>query len=333
VPLPVVACAGSLALATRAVDVKSCVKLTARPLVSDHAAVIYPDALTPRARVRVIAPSGPFDRTLFFRALGWLGQRYRVEWSPNILEREGYLAGNDQRRLDELSAALEDPSLGAIVAVRGGYGAGRVSHRVAFESLRSAPKWLVGFSDFTVLHLEAARVGVCSLHAANLSALGRADANARSAWLDALERPRIARSWTGLTALHPGDAEGRLAGGNLCLLASQALSGRLRLPWPCLLFIEEVNEAPYRIDRMLTALVLGGHLDAVRGVCVGHLTDCGRSDASPSALEVIAERLRPLGVPLVAGLPVGHGQPNQPLLLGAMAKLTSTPPSLQLLPA
>ena len=280
----------------------------------------------------MIAPSGPFDRALFFRALGWLAQRYRVEWSPSILERTGYLAGSDQRRLDELCAALEDPSLGAIVAVRGGYGAGRVSHRAAFELLRSAPKWLVGFSDFTVLHLEAARVGVCSLHAANLSALGRADADARAAWLDALERPHEARGWSELTVLQPGEARGRLAGGNLCLLASHALSGRLRLPEPCLLFIEEVNEAPYRIDRMLTALVLGGHLDAVRGVCVGQLTDCGRGDASPSALEVIAERLQPLGIPVLAGLPVGHGQPNEPLLLGAMAKLTSTPPSLQLLP-
>jgi muramoyltetrapeptide carboxypeptidase len=292
--------------------------------------VIYPDALAPRARVRVIAPSGPFDRTLFFRALGWLGQRYRVEWSPRILERAGYLAGDDQRRLEELDAALADPTIGAIVAVRGGYGAGRIAHRAAFEPLIAAPKWLVGFSDFTVLHLEAARVGVCSLHAANLAALGRADAWARAEWLDALERPRQPRSWTGLTVLQSGEAEGRIAGGNLCLLASQALGGRLRLPEPCVLFIEEVNEAPYRIDRMLTALLLGGHLAAVRGVCVGQLTDCGRDDASPDALAVIAERLRPLGVPILSGLPSGHGQPNEPLLLGAMARLTSTPPALQL---
>lgn len=301
-------------------------------LLGDHQTVIYPDALTPRARVRVIAPSGPFDRALFFRALGWLGQRYCVEWSPRILERAGYLAGDDQRRLEELCAALEDPSLGAIVSVRGGYGAGRVSHRAAFECLRSAPKWLVGFSDFTVLHLEATRVGVCSLHAANLSALGRADASARLAWLDALERPRRARTWADLTVLQPGRAEGRLAGGNLSLLASQALSGRLRLPESCVLFIEEVNEAPYRIDRMLTALMIGGHLESVRGVCVGQLTDCGRHDAQPSALEVISERLRPLGVPLLAGLPVGHAQPNEPLVLGSMAQLTSTPPALRLSP-
>jgi muramoyltetrapeptide carboxypeptidase len=293
--------------------------------------VIYPDALVPRDRVRVIAPSGPFDRTLFYRGLGWLSRRYRVEWSPRIFERQGYLAGDDRRRLDELSSALEDPGVRAIIAVRGGYGAGRVCHLAAFDQLATQPKWLVGFSDFTVLHLEAARMGVCSLHAANLSGLGRADHRGRDAWLAALEAPRAPRVWQSLEVLAEGSADGPIIGGNLTLIASHALGGRLRMPHGCILFLEEVNEAPYRIDRMLTALSISGRLEGVAGVCVGQLTGCGPADARPSALEVIAERLRPLGVPVLAGLPVGHDHPNEPLVLGARAKLTSSPAELRLM--
>jgi muramoyltetrapeptide carboxypeptidase len=122
-----------------------------------------------------------------------------------------------------------------------------------------------------------------------------------------------------------------LVGGTLSLIASQAARAQLLLPERCILFIEEVNEAPYRIDRMLTALSISGRLEGVAGVCVGQLTGCGPADARPSALEVIAERLRPLGVPVLAGLPVGHDHPNEPLVLGARAKLTSSPAELRLM--
>jgi muramoyltetrapeptide carboxypeptidase len=98
------------------------------------------------------------------------------------------------------------------------------------------------------------------------------------------------------------------------------------------LFFEEVNEAPYRLDRMLTALHLGGHFDVVAGVCVGQLTGCGRDGSSPAALQVVAERLRPLGIPVLSGLPAGHDHPNVPLVLGAKARLTTSPPELHLSP-
>jgi len=268
--------------------------------------------------VRIIAPSGPFDRTLFFRALGWLGQRYRLIWDRSCLEREGYLAGKDSRRLAELDAALRDPVARAVVAARGGYGATRISHLADFSSLARHPKWCVGFSDVTALHLEALRAGVASLHAPNLAALGRGDEQVRQEWLRALEQPLAPRVFPSLLTLAPGRARGVLAGGNLTLLLCSAASGRLRLPDGCLLFFEEVSEAPYRIDRMLTSLLTSGQLDHVAGFCIGDLSADGSTHAT---LEVVRERLSPLGVPILAGLPIGHGKVNRCLPLGVPAQL------------
>jgi muramoyltetrapeptide carboxypeptidase len=287
--------------------------------------VLLPPPVRPGDTLRIIAPSGPFDRTLFFRALGWLGHRYRLIWDRSCLQRSGYLAGDDQRRLAELDSALRDPSARAIVAARGGYGATRISHLADFASLQRHPKWCVGFSDVTALHLEALRVGVASLHASNLASLGRGDAGARAEWLEALESPLARRRFGSLCTLAPGRAQGTLVGGNLTLLFCYAASGRLCLPDGCLLFLEEVSEAPYRIDRMLTSLLVSGHLNRVAGFCIGDLS----ADGSPAAaLEVVRERLGGLGVPVVSGLPIGHGHLNRCLPLGVPAQLGETELSL-----
>jgi muramoyltetrapeptide carboxypeptidase len=246
-------------------------------------------------------------------------------WDRSCLEREGYLAGKDSRRLAELDAALQDPVARAVVAARGGYGSTRISHLADFSSLARHPKWCVGFSDVTALHLEALRAGVASLHASNLATLGRGDAEMREEWLRALEQPLAPRVFPSLLTLMPGRARGVLAGGNLTLLLCSAASGRLRLPDGCLLFFEEVGEAPYRIDRMLTSLLTSGQLDRVAGFCVGDLSADGSTNA---ALEVVRERLSPLGVPILAGLPVGHGKVNRCLPLGVPAQLEAAELSL-----
>jgi muramoyltetrapeptide carboxypeptidase len=283
--------------------------------------VLYPPPVVPGDTLRIVAPSGPFDKTLFYRALGWLGQRYHLIWSRGALERQGYLAGDDHRRLAELNEALCDPTARAIIAVRGGYGLTRICHTANVPALLSHPKWCVGFSDFTALHLEAMQAGIASLHASNLAALGRADEVARSEWLDALERPLARRTFSGLEPLRRGQCRGVLVGGNLTLLFTAAASGRLRLPDGCLLFFEEVNEAPYRIDRMLTALRTSGQLARVAGFCAGDLVDDDKPAARRAAGAVLLDCLGGLGVPLAMGLPVGHGRLNAPLPLGLPAHL------------
>jgi muramoyltetrapeptide carboxypeptidase len=290
--------------------------------------VLCPPPLRPGDVVRIVAPSSPFDRTCFFRGLAWLSGRYRLRWSRRLLERERYLAGSDEARRAELQAALDDVEARAVIAVRGGYGASRVAHLLNYASLRRHPKWLVGFSDVTALHLEVGRLGMQSCHAHNLTGLGRGDASARLAWLDALERPEQPRHFGSLTVLRAGEAQGTLAGGNLSLVATAATSGRLALPTGCVLFLEEVGEAPYRLDRMLSSLIVGRHLDDVIGIAVGDLTRCGPGTDSRAALEAVQRALEPLRVPVLAGLPVGHEARNEPLILGARARLSATARSL-----
>jgi muramoyltetrapeptide carboxypeptidase len=283
-------------------------------------APIVPQALTPGARVAVIAPSSAFDRTLVFRGLGWLAERYRVEFDASLFERRGYLAGSDARRLSELDRCLRDPGLRAIVTARGGYGLSRIAASADWAALRSAPKWLVGFSDATLLHLGALRMGVAALHAHNAGGLGRGDAKARKAWLEALEAPRRERAFSGLTFWVPGRARGPLVGGNLTLLESAAASGWLALPPGALLVIEDVTEQAYRVDRMLSALAAAGVFDRAAGVIVGDFTDCPPS-RGVAVSEVLRERLGGLRIPVAAGMRVGHGAWNEPLVFGLPATL------------
>jgi muramoyltetrapeptide carboxypeptidase len=284
-------------------------------------AFLVPKALRPGDRIRVIAPSSPFDRTLFFRGVGWLAERYHVELGEHVLSRRGFLAGDDAARLADLDAALAAREPAAILVARGGYGASRIAHLANWAALRQAPKWLVGFSDTTLLHLEVQRVGLCSLHAENAAGLGRADSTARSDWLTALEAPCEPRTLAGTRRLRAGSAEGPLVGGNLTLLFAAQAAGRLALPQGSILAIEDVTEASYRVDRMLSSLFVSRALDAIAGVIVGDFTDCSPGPHGVPIESVLEERLATLGVPVLAGLGFGHGRPNAPLPFGLGARI------------
>lgn len=293
------------------------------------APLVIPPPLRPGATVRIIAPASPFDRTLALCGMAFLGERYHVELDWRVFERDGFLAGSDQRRRDELRNALQAPHVAAIVAARGGYGITRIASEVDFGVLRSAPKWLIGFSDVTALHVEAQAVGVASLHAHHAAGLGRGDAHARERWVAALEQPLAARTLRG-QSLRAGKVRGPLVGGNLTVLFTCAVTGRLRLPDGAILALEDVTEASYRIDRMLSALRLGGHLRGVAGVALGGFTDCSPGVHRVPVEHVLSRELEALGVPAVAGLPFGHDLPNEPLLLGAEAELDADQGCLRL---
>ncbi len=291
---------------------------------------IRPQPLRPGDRVRIVAPSGPFDRTLVLRGLAFLGERYHVEFDRGLFAQQGFLAGSDARRLAELDAALREPGVRAVVAARGGYGLGRIAHQACWAALAEAPRWLVGFSDVTALHVEAWHLGVGSLHAHNVAGLGRGDAPARAAWLSAVEAPRAAARHEALAVWHGGTARGPLVGGNLTLLHSTAASGRLVLPPGCVLFIEDVGEQPYRIDRMISSLLVAGALDRVAAVVVGEMVDCLPGRHGVPVEDVLRERLGQLRVPVLSGLPVGHGKRNDPLELGAIATVDAPRGTLEI---
>jgi len=283
--------------------------------------VLCPQALGPKDVVDVIAPSGPFDRTLFWRGVGWLSEHYRVRFSREAFQRRGFLAGDDERRTAELNRALAARDSKAIFCARGGHGALRIVQEAELARLLEHPKWLIGFSDFTLLHLEAQRLGLASIHAHNVTGLGRGDQRTRQQLLDILGDPTRRRQFEGLGCWVRGTAQGPLVGGNLSLLVAAAAAQRLHLPASSILLLEEVAEAPYRLDRMLTALRLGGAFDRVAGVVIGELTDCHPGRHGVSAGDVVRDQMSRLNVPVAADLPVGHGARNHPIVLGLEATL------------
>jgi muramoyltetrapeptide carboxypeptidase len=244
-----------------------------------------------------------------------------VRFDPGLFARNGFLAGTDTRRLSELNLALRDPDARAILATRGGYGLTRIAHAADVAALCEHPKWLVGFSDITALHVETARLGVGSLHAANVAGLGRGDATGRAEFVAALESPGVPRRFTGLRCLRSGKTTGPIFGGNLAVLFGCAAAGRLVIRPGSILLIEDVGEAPYRVDRMLSALMASGALDEVAGVIAGAFIDAPPGKYGVSVDEVLHERLCALGVPVVAGFPVGHGRHNVPVHLGLPAEI------------
>lgn len=280
--------------------------------------MLFPSPLEEGDPVRIIAPSGPFDRTLCLCGIGFLGQHYRVRFDWSLFANDGFLAGPDPRRRHELQHALAEPDSRAVIAARGGFGITRILDGIDFSALRKAPKWIVGFSDVTALHVECARWGIASIHAHNCCGLGRGDAHGRQRWRSALTDPRAERRHSELEVWQKGSAEGVLFGGNLTVLFTLSAARRLFVPDGAILFLEDITESAYRIDRMLTALMSAGALDRVKGVVLGGLTDCAPTRGA-RAEDVARERLLALGVPVVAGLGAGHGRENHPLVFGAQA--------------
>ena len=283
----------------------------------------YP-ALPPGSLIGLVAPAGPMDAERLARVPAlYASYGYRCRLYPCCQPREGYLAGPDAARLADLHAALADPEVDAIHAIRGGYGCMRILDGVDAALLRANPKLLIGYSDLTALHALWARDGLPSLHAPMSDMLlpGReADQGALFATLQQGLRAGDVlapeRDPGGLRV--PGRATGRLIGGNLSLVA--ALLGT---PWAwnaegAILFLEDVNEELYRVDRLLTQLRLAGVFDAVAGFVLGSFT----AATSPQAL--LGEMLGALGKPVLGGWPTGHGTPNRPLPLGVQVELDAT---------
>lgn len=279
-----------------------------------------PPLPAPGDRLAIVAPSSPFDEDRYRRGAAWLAERYSLVVRDDVHTRHGYLAGDDARRREELESVLRDPTIRAVIAARGGYGATRFSSGVDWSLLEANPKWLVGFSDVTALHVEAVGHGVMALHAPMLAWLGDASEPARAAWLAAFELGDYG-PWSELDVIVAGEAEGTAFGGNLALLEACAASGRLRVPSDAILFLEDCSERPYRLDRMLTALLVGGHLARVRAVVLGDFTDCNPGLDGVTAEHVLAERLSTLGVPIVGRAPFGHGAVNRAFPVGGWCRI------------
>jgi muramoyltetrapeptide carboxypeptidase len=285
-----------------------------------------PPRLQPGDLVRVVAPSGPVFADAFADGAAVLSARYRLHYDPaTLFASEGFLAGPDEHRLECLRQALQDPDARAVFMARGGYGLLRIAMALDPALLREHPKPIVGFSDGTVLLALAARASLAAIHGPVVTQLGRLPAGDHSALFALLESSEPRVLVTDLEGLCPGQATGPLLGGNLEVF-SRLLGTRL-LPDldGAVLFLEEVGERPYRIDRLLTHLELAGVFSRVAAVVVGDLVGCEEPadspTVSPSAIEVVRERLRRLSIPVALGAPIGHGARNVALPYGTLATL------------
>ena len=242
-----------------------------------------------------------------------------------------YFAGTDSQRASDLQQAIDDPSVKAVIACRGGYGAVRLLPEVDFGPLFIHPKWIVGFSDITLLHLVMQRAGIESIHGPMPATFGFDDEGCADPSAESLREALFGELQRIEVEPHPlnrtGHAEGRLAGGNLMMLCSAAGTPEaLRCDEPTVLFVEEVGEAAYRIDRMMQQLLRSGALDNVTAIVAGYLTDTKYMDTFgvESPCEIIDEYARLLGIPALYGLPAGHELPNTALYLGRRVQVDIT---------
>ena len=279
-----------------------------------------PAALQPGACIALVAPSSPFDHAAFDAGVARLAGRYRLRFGPTIEARHGYLAGDDERRVAELCAAIDDPEVRAIVAVRGGYGATRLLPDLDIDRIRRSGSLLVGLSDITALHAAWARAGLRSLHGPMVASLGTADDALFAEWVAALEGAPP-RPFDGLAGLCSGVAEGPLLGGNLSVLVAMVGTPFAPPIDGAVLFLEDVGERPYRVDRMLTTLHQAGWFRRVAGVVAGAFTEATPGADGVTVEQVLRERLGGLQAPVALGLPVGHIDPNPPLPLGTPVRL------------
>jgi muramoyltetrapeptide carboxypeptidase len=312
--------------------------------------VIRPPKLARGSRVALVAPAGPLlerddlaRAESLCRALG-----YEPVLGRHTAQRHGYFAGTDDQRLEDLNLALRDSEIGAIWCIRGGYGTTRILDRVDFEALERRPKPLIGYSDITaVLNAATRRTGVVTFHApmARVSmppfsrwhferVLAMAEPAGRLGRLPEPPDVLVPRE-NRIAALRGGVAEGQLAGGNLTLL--QCLVGTTHFPDldGAILFLEDVGEDLYRVDRMLAHLRMAGALDRLAGIVVGRFTELKRSmsDGALGFDEVLATYFLPLGIPVAYGFPIGHIDDQWTLPLGVRARLDADRGEMELLEA
>jgi len=293
-----------------------------------------PPALRAGDRIGVCAPSGPVDPDRLEAGVARLrGLGFEVAVHPGVREQTRFTAGSVASRVAQLEELFDDADVAAVWCARGGAGATQLLRRLDPARLARRPRVFVGYSDVTALHLLLQRQGLVTFHGPML-ARDLADPQG-------VDEPSLLHALTGtgepwasppgsLRTLIPGRAEGRLLGGCLSLLAS--LAGT---PWAfhagsedVLLFLEDVDEPAYRLDRMLHQLRDSGAFECIAGVILGTLPGCrAPQDAGFSVDEVIVDALEELGVPVAAGLPSGHvASGNVTLPLGVRARLVADRP-------
>lgn len=310
---------------------------------------LAPPALSPGDTVALVAPCGICEEDDARRfADSFTAAGFRVVIEPEIHDRRyRYLAGTDDERAAEIDRAIRDPEIRGIFVLRGGFGLTRILDRIDYDALRHDPKVIAGYSDVTALHVAVgSRARVITFHApmaSSVKAVGDDPSFAERSFRDTLLTQAAAPrrmipmpEGQRVTTVTGGTCTGRLVGGNLSLIAATIGTPYAIDAKGCVLFLEDVNERPYRVDRLLSQLRLAGVLDGVAGVVIGRFTcddyegDKKEADEREQR-EVVLEYCRALGCPVVADFPCGHVRDNVTLPLGALVTLDADAGTLEVI--
>ena len=284
--------------------------------------MIYPSFLKANDKVVILSPSGKIE-TQWVEGLKAMLESYGlvVSVAEHAFCAKGRFAGTDNDRVQDLQKAINDAQVKAIFCSRGGYGLARIIDKIDFSALKSAAKWIVGFSDVTALHNALSRVGVASIHGIMAKHI-----TLKAEGLDNLMTMLFGGEVAYETPAHEfnkvGEAEGELIGGNLSVLY-----GLRGTPFDLdykgkILFIEDLGERLYHIDRMMQNLRLGGVFEQISGLVVGQFTDIDEDDSfSGGVYGVIRYAVKDYNIPVCFNFPAGHVDNNQPLKMGANYKL------------
>ncbi|MCS7005303.1 MAG: LD-carboxypeptidase [Cytophagales bacterium] len=280
---------------------------------------ILPPFLQKGDKIGIVAPSGALSAELELRCLEQQG--YKCIIGKNLYKQYGTFAGNDEERCSDLQEMLDDASIKAILCARGGYGITRIIDKLCWSSFLKSPKWIVGFSDITALHLQIQSLGFCSLHAIMPVHFHLPQAvSSLERLLQVLQGKTSAIYFENIIMTEKTPIEGILVGGNLTMLCNQI--GTRTLPDSDffdnkVLFLEETNEPLYQIDRLMTHLARIGVFSKIKALLMGYFTIMPNSpEFGFSLLDIVIEKVRQYGLPVISGIPSGHEFPNFPLILG-----------------
>lgn len=284
--------------------------------------MIYPSFLKANDKVVILSPSGKIEAQ-WVEGLKAVLESYGlvVSVSEHALCAKGRFAGTDDERIQDLQEAINDAEVKAIFCSRGGYGLARIIDKIDFSALKENSKWIVGFSDITVLHNALSRVGVASIHGIMAKHITM-KAEGLENLMSMLFGTEVSYEISAHELNKIGEASGELVGGNLSVLYGLRgtpfdidYSGKI-------LFIEDLGERLYHIDRMMQNLRLGGVFEQIVGLVVGQFTDIDEDDSfSGGVYGVIRDAVKDYNIPVCFNFPAGHVDNNQPLKMGANYKL------------
>lgn len=286
--------------------------------------MIFPRSLRKGDKIAIIAPAGRLPINGLDEAVKVLTSwGLKVILAKHVYDTDNYFAGTDAARLKDLQQAFDNPSIMAVLCARGGYGVTRILEKIELEAIKKSPKWVIGFSDITALHLKLENQGIASIHGPMGTSFTNENNHSAINSLKGLLFEGVSKVVINESGVRTGSVTAAITGGNLSLIidslgTTEEIDTRNKI-----LFVEEIGEKTYKIDRMFQQLLRAGKLDKLAGLVIGHFSEIDEGDTpfGESWQEVIKKIAEPYSYPLAFGFSIGHERENMPLVMGGQYQL------------